>query len=209
MRYRREPRRPHGGQGYWLLRFMRAWRLDRNPLRRGSDRAETLILAFLVAAFLAAAPFAIGAAGGYVHAVAARAQHSQIATRHRVDAVTTAAAPQPDNAYGAALIDPEVTVRWTAPDGKAGTGQLPVPPGTSAGTRIPVWTTNSGALAAPPLRSSEVSDLATMAEVGAGLVLAVTALLAIAALHGLMNRRRLAGWDADWLAADSPRTPWR
>jgi hypothetical protein len=50
----------------WLARLLRGRRLDRNPLRRGSDRAETVVLAALLAAFLAAAPFAAQAAGPWV-----------------------------------------------------------------------------------------------------------------------------------------------
>ena len=46
-----------------LARLLRGRRLDRNPLRRGSDRAETIVIGALLAAFLAAAPFAAHAAG--------------------------------------------------------------------------------------------------------------------------------------------------
>ena len=38
----------------WLARLLRGRRLDRNPLRRGSDRAETIMLGALLAGFLAA-----------------------------------------------------------------------------------------------------------------------------------------------------------
>ena len=47
----------------WLGRLLRGRRLDRNPLRRGSDRVETAIAGVLLAAFLAGAPFAAHAAG--------------------------------------------------------------------------------------------------------------------------------------------------
>jgi hypothetical protein len=40
----------------WLARLLRGRRLDRNPLRRGSDRAETIVLGALLAGFLAAGP---------------------------------------------------------------------------------------------------------------------------------------------------------
>jgi hypothetical protein len=39
-----------------LARLIRGRRLDRNPLRRGSDRAETVALGALLAAFLTIAP---------------------------------------------------------------------------------------------------------------------------------------------------------
>ena len=47
----------------WLARLLRGRRLDRNLLRRRSDRAETIVLGALLAGFLAAAPFAAHAAG--------------------------------------------------------------------------------------------------------------------------------------------------
>ena len=57
MRFRTEPG--------WLARLLRGRRLDRNPLRRGSDRAETIVLGVLLAGFLGAAPFAAHAAGSW------------------------------------------------------------------------------------------------------------------------------------------------
>ena len=55
----------------WLARLLRGRRLDRNPLRRGTDRAETVVFGALLAGFLAAAPFAAHAAGAWAHASAA------------------------------------------------------------------------------------------------------------------------------------------
>ena len=52
----------------WLGRLLRGRRLDRNPLRRRSDRAETAVLGVLLAAFLAGAPFAAQAAGSWTYA---------------------------------------------------------------------------------------------------------------------------------------------
>ena len=38
----------------WLARLLHGRRLDRNPLRRGSDRAETIVIGALLGGFLAA-----------------------------------------------------------------------------------------------------------------------------------------------------------
>jgi hypothetical protein len=67
----------------WLARLLRGRRLDRNPLRRGSDRAETVVLGVLLAAFLAAAPFAAQAAGALGHDSAARQAQAQRASPGR------------------------------------------------------------------------------------------------------------------------------
>ena len=70
----------------WLARLLRGRRLDRNPLRRGSDRAETIVLGALLAGFLAAAPFAAHAAGGWGHDSAVRQAQAQRASLVQVTA---------------------------------------------------------------------------------------------------------------------------
>ena len=46
-------------------RFVRGRRFDRNPLRRPADRAETIVLALLLVAFLIGAPLAALASGSW------------------------------------------------------------------------------------------------------------------------------------------------
>jgi hypothetical protein len=53
---------------------LRRWWLDRNPLRRSSDRAETAVAGLLLAVFLAAAPFVVQATVNWVHATAVSQQ---------------------------------------------------------------------------------------------------------------------------------------
>ena len=52
-------------------RFVRGRRFDRNPLRRAADRAETIVLALLLVAFLVGAPLAALASGAWAHAIGA------------------------------------------------------------------------------------------------------------------------------------------
>jgi hypothetical protein len=70
----------------WLGRFVRGWLPDRNPLRRPCDRAETAVLAALVIAFFAVAPFAAMACGAWVHAMGHRVQATQQASWYQVPA---------------------------------------------------------------------------------------------------------------------------
>jgi hypothetical protein len=77
----------------WLARLLRGRRLDRNPLRRGSDRAETIVIGALLAAFLAAAPFAAHAAGAWGHDSAARQAQAQRASLVQVTATLLWSAP--------------------------------------------------------------------------------------------------------------------
>jgi hypothetical protein len=134
-----------------LGRLLRGRRLDRNPLRRRSDRAETVVLGLLLAAFLAAAPFAVHAAGAWAHVRAAREQHAQQARLDQVQAVVL---------HGASRLDgpSDVSARWRAPAGPVRTGVVLVPPGAEAGTTVPVWINRVGQQEGPPLLGSQVTS---------------------------------------------------
>lgn len=69
-----------------LGRFARGRRPDRNPLRRASDLVETGVLALLIVAFGAAAPFVARESGAWAHAASHRIQFAQRASRHQVSA---------------------------------------------------------------------------------------------------------------------------
>jgi hypothetical protein len=180
-----------------LGRFLRGHRPDRNPLRRGSDRAETAVVAALVVAFLAGAPFAAQAAGGAEHAAAQRVQAAQQASWRQVPAVLLAT---PGTDAGVAQVA-QARARFTAPDGKTIVTDVPVPNGTRAGTTVRVWVTRDGTLTAPPLLDSQVAEQAVVTELatvaGLALTLATVGFLARRSL----DKRRLAAWDAEWRAA--------
>jgi hypothetical protein len=186
--------------GNWLGRLARGRRLDRNPLRRPSDRAETLILAGLLAAFLAGGPVAALAGGSLAHDLAAGVRRTQLATERQVTAVTTQAGVAEDRAAGVLYTD--ATARWTAPDGKAVNGVIPVLLATPAGARLPVWVTWDGRLAAPPLLESQVSDLVTLGQAGSVAALVLMLLVSWHLVRHELDRRRYAAWDADWQATD-------
>lgn len=180
-------------------RFARGRRLDRNPLRRRSDRAETAVLAALVAALAAGGPFAAMAAGAWEHAAAHREQSAQEASWRLVPAVVRGApVVDPVRTGATAATGFEAPARWTAPDGTAVTGRIPVPADTTPGTTIRIWVARDGVLAGAPLRDSQVQAQAALAEVygvaGTAVTVAVAGLLARRAL----DRRRLAAWDAEW-----------
>jgi hypothetical protein len=187
-------------QARWIRRFVLGRRLDRNPLRRASDRAETLVLAGLVTALLAGAPFAALAGGGFAHDLAQHMQQSQQAARTQVTAVTLEAAPASVKETGFA--PPVARARWAAPDGRAVTGEVPVTLGTPAGAKVPVWTTVSGELTAAPLQDTQIASLVTLGQGVSALTLAVVVALAWSLARQSLDRRRYAAWDADWQAAD-------
>jgi len=176
-------------------RFARGRRLDRNPLRRASDRAETVVLTLLMVAFLAGAPLAALASGAQVHARAERTALAQQASRHQVAATVEEVPLVPPNSGN---VGTAAQVRWTAANGKAGTGWTSVPLGTAVGAKVSVWATPGGQLTSPPLTGSQVKDLTILG--GAAGVGAVAALLALCGLtvRWSLDRRRMAAWDVDW-----------
>ena len=158
-----------------LGRLARGLRLDRNPLRRGSDRAETAMLGVLLAAFLAGAPFAAHAAGSWTYATSIREAQVQQATLRQVPATLLQAAPS--------NISNEANARWKAPDGQVRTGQIFAPSGAPAGSTVMVWVNQAGQLTDSPLQRSQVTGRADMAR-----ALAVAALAAALGIIGLVGR---------------------
>ena len=124
MRLRPRPRT------HWLGRLLRGRRLDRNPLRRRSDRTETVVLGALLAIFLAAAPFAAHAAGSWAYTLSARQAQAQRSAVHQVPA--TLLEPAPTWSAYTNGVAPGVDARWRAPDGRMRTGELFVSAGAAA-----------------------------------------------------------------------------
>ena len=193
MKLRRRPRT------YWLGRVLRGRRLDRNPLRRRSDRVETTVLGLLLAAFLAGAPFATHAAGSWAYATSAREAQAQRASLRQVPATLLKAAPA-WNGYGNGGGLPEVDARWRATDGQVRAGEVFVQVGAAAGSTVLVWTNRTGQLTGPPLGPAQLARRAQMAASAAAGSLAIVLIAAGWLARKFLDRRRLAAWDADWLA---------
>ena len=190
MRRQRKPRTT------WLGRLIRGRRPDRNPLRRGSDKTETLVLSILMAVFLAGSPFVARATSDWAYARSLRTEQVQQATVRQVPAVILQVAPVGEWLGSGRVAD----ARWTAPDGRARAGQVPVPFGTRAGDTVTVWTTLDGTLTGQPMQRYQVSNTAVMTSIAAVSGLAVTLLIIGWVARWVLDRRRLAEWEADWLA---------
>ena len=194
MKRQRQPRTS------WLGRLIRGRRPDRNPLRRASDRAETAVLAILMVMFLASAPFAARFASGCAYAWALHTAQTQQATFRQVPAVLLTDPSASDWLASDGLAD----ARWTAPDGRRRTGQVPAPAGATAGSTVLVWTTPDGTITSRPMQRTQVSNTAVLTAIAAVGGLAVTLTFLGWAIRWALDRRRLAGWEADWLT-NGPR----
>jgi hypothetical protein len=198
MRQGRRLREAGQSQGRWLNRFVRGRRPDRNPLRRKSDRVETYLLAGTLAAGIAGAPFAAQAAGHAAYAAALRVERAQHAASHQVRA--TLLQPAGSTTANGFVLDAYVPTRarWTSVTGVVRTGQLMAAVGTSKGATVTVWTNTSGALVASPLEPSQVASQADMAATGAIAGIGLCYLCQAVVIRRVLNRRRMAAWDADW-----------
>ena len=81
------------GQPRGLTRLARALGLDRNPLRRATDRAEAWIRVGLLAVFLIAGPMAALGAGHWAHHAGITAARVPAAPAHRVKPAALQQAP--------------------------------------------------------------------------------------------------------------------
>jgi hypothetical protein len=168
---------------------------DRNPLRRTVDRAEGVIVAVLAVVFLAGAPLAAAAAGNLAYSVGSRSAHAQRAAWHQVPAVIVATIPPSGYVY-----QTTVQVSWAGPDGKWHTGVVAAPLHARPGGSVKVWVDATGELTGPPLQRSQVRHQAELAAIGAPLGLGFIVLWAGLLAKDLLDRHRLAGWEAEWRA---------
>jgi hypothetical protein len=81
----------------------------------------------------------------------------------------------------------------------ARSGEVPAVPGSPKGTAVLVWTDGNGYLDSPPLALSEVASQADAATIGVVVAAGVIYICGAAVTRQLLNRRRMAAWDADWV----------
>ena len=168
---------------------------DRSPLRRRIDRVEAAVVAGLIAVFLLSAPVLVAAAGHWARSAGTQEQRAEMAWR-------LVPATLQGSAQGQIPSGPASTVwmpaRWTAPDGRARHGLIPVTLRDAGGGSARVWVTRAGLLAKPPLRHSQVQANIAMAEWLTALVLGL--LLGLSGVAGriLFARHRLADWNRAW-----------
>lgn len=180
--------------------MLRGFWPDRNPLRRSLDRVEAVVLAAVIAMFLAGAPIAAFATGQWAAHGAAAAARAERAAWYPVRAIILHGVPRPsDNPYGAVYLV-HVPARWTAPDGAVRTGTVTAAAGTPVGATVTIWTSGQGVPMGPPLSAAQISRQTVLASLMAVLCLAVLLTVFTFVIRRFLNRRRMAAWDAEWSA---------
>jgi hypothetical protein len=77
-----------------------------------------------------------------------------------------------------------------------------VPSAAPTGSTVLVWVNQAGQLADSPLQHNQVTGRAVMARVLAVAGLAVSLIIVGLGGRWALDRRRLAAWDAEWLATE-------
>jgi hypothetical protein len=182
-----------------MARLARRLGLDGNPLRRRTDKIAACAAALLFAAFLIGAPLLSVAAVGWAgRAAAARLQAER--SWHQVPAILQQATPPAAAAADGIPVNSQVLAQWTAPEGRVRNGRIPVSGRLTAGRTVRLWVDAAGSPTAPPLNHRGVAADEDAAAVTATAALA-TALLCLAWCgRWMLNRRRLAAWEAAWAA---------
>jgi hypothetical protein len=158
------PGRPGG-----RTRLARVLGLDRNPLRRATDRAEAWIRAGLLGVFLIAGPIVALDAGHWAYHAGSAAARGPAAPAHRVRPAAPAHRVRPPADRQAPAI----------------TGLLRGGPGGRAGAR-----------AAGTGSSARTGEVLVVVMTLAAVALALLAVLRL--IRALLGRRRLAAWETAW-----------
>ena len=179
-------------------RLARQLGLDGNPLRRRTDKIAACLAAVLVMVFVIGAPvLSLAAIGWAGHTGAGRQQAAR--SSYVVPAVLRQASRQPSFKGGIGGVS-VVQARWTAPDGRARAGAIPVSVGLTAGRTVPLWVDVAGWPTGPPPSHSAVLARESAAAVGITVTLAILLLCLAGGGRWVINRRRAADWEAAWAA---------
>jgi hypothetical protein len=185
--------------GTRLARCVRWLGLDRNPLRRRTDRIEAVVRLATLILLLVAVPMVTLAAGRQADHVALRNAHAQQAADHEVTAFLLQQAPP------TGIPDPYTSIqmtlvlaRWQPPGQPARSGPVPAPAGARAGSTVTVWVDASGAVTSPPTDPRVIVGDVCMAAMVTCLVASLLVLGANALARRALDRRRMRAWDAEW-----------
>jgi hypothetical protein len=179
-------------------RVRRRLGLDRNPLRRRSDRVAGLLLPAMLAAMLVLGPLVAVVAGRWAEAHDAAAWRAQ-QSWHRVPAVLLASAPGPEFPGGGANSwTAWTTAQWTV-NGRPHIGKVPAVSDSPAGSVVTVWLDQAGVPRAPLTATAASDRVITAIAIALG---GLAGFLAVVALitYRVLDSRRLASWEVAWLS---------
>lgn len=163
----------------------------RNPLIRGSDRVEALMLVLAVAVSLLAVPIGATVATA-VHESRSRLYTQQAQVRRQVTATAIG-----DSHPRGDLESPTVTVpaRWVV-DGTEHTGDVAAPINIKNGAAVTIWIDDKGSPVGPPVRNAV--DAAVAFAVATWCVVSLSAAGLFGVTRVALDRARYARWQRDF-----------
>ncbi len=184
-----------------LARLARWLGFDRNPLRRGTDRVEAALRLVMILLVVAAVPAAAVAVGRWADHDALHRAQAQRAVDHQVTAVLLSDAPAigTPNPYTSVQTS-WVPARWQPPGQPPRTGEVLALVGARKGSTVRTWIDPSGTVTDPPLDHRVVVGDVWIAVTATCLVSWLLLLVAGTLAGGVLDRRRLRAWEAEWRA---------
>ena len=184
-----------------LARLARWLGIDRNPLRRGTDRVEAALRLVMILLVVAAVPAAAVAVGRWADHYALHKAQAQMAADHQVTAVLLRDAPaigtpDPYSSVQTAW----VPARWQPPGQPPRTGEVLALVGARKGSTVRTWIDPSGAITDPPLNHRVIVGNVWLAVTATCLVSWLLLLVAGVLVRRGLDRGRLRAWEAEWRA---------
>jgi len=179
----------------------RRFGVDRNPLRRPIDRVEAWLAPIGIVVFLILCPVLFLVLGMLVradNAAVARAERSWQPVTARL--LQSTPGPQFSD-HGSNTWTEWTRASWTF-DGRHYTGQVPAPASSSAGSSETIWLNHGGHVQLPPMSTAQVNDWVTGETLLAVGALALAMFVAVWLTRRLLERRRIASWELDWLMVE-------
>jgi hypothetical protein len=186
--------------GLSATRAVRYLGLDRNPLRRRSDRIEAWVTASALATIVIVGPAAAWGAGTEAYRDAVAAGSATSAAGYAVEAVLLDDAVYvPSDAEATVLPRrPPVSARWVGPDGTPRSGEIIADAGGPAGTAIVIRTNARGTpVSTGADRQYALERALTLGAMALWGVALSAAVVGLAIRRGL-ERRRLVSWQIGW-----------
>jgi hypothetical protein len=185
------------------LRRMRLYLPDGNGLRRTSDLIEGLsVLLFLTLCIASLAPALL--IGNHVY----QSGVAQETSGRWVQATTLEDAPKATwvSTEGVAT-QLRTRVTWAASGDREALGEAPVSQSTKAGSAVQVWLDRSGKPGdGPPAHMEAIASGVITAISAEGLFIGLL-LAGLQLVHLLLDRRRYAAWDTEWIMTDPRNRP--
>lgn len=181
------------------LKLKRRMACDGNPLRRRSDVIAAWLTPLVVLIFIALIPVTATVTSSLAHAQNAAVARA-MPTWHMVEGRLLRSAPGPAQTdQGGNLWNEVVPAEWVF-QGHKQSGVVPVLAGSRAGDLQKIYLNKAGKVQTPPLDAAQLADRTDTITFIVLATLAVLLLVLKGITRRILDSRRIAAWESDWLA---------